>query len=151
MPHPVPQFNLVRPSVVEPIATPQVPHVSTSVPIHGQPAGKAATSETASVGSSSAYGSAADYLGMVRMMIENHKLYPHPARQRRIQGQAVVRFVISADGSVTNVALVETSRHGILDKAALAAVKDAGPFPRPPKHLFNGPIPLQICVVFELM
>ncbi|HHP7235459.1 MAG TPA: TonB family protein [Desulfobacterales bacterium] len=151
MPHPAPQSNLGRPSVVEPIAAPQVPHLSTSAPIDWQPAAKAATSETASVGSSPAHGSAADYLGMVRLMIENHKRYPHAARQRRIQGQAVVRFVISADGAVTNVALAETSRHGILDKAALAAVKDAGPFPRPPEHLFNGPIPLQVCIVFELM
>lgn len=150
-PQSAPQSNLGKPSVVEPIAAPQAPHVSTSAPIDWQPAGKAAIPETASVGSSSAYGSASDYLGMVRMMIENQKRYPFEARQRRIQGQAVVQFVISADGSVTNVALVETSRHGILDKAALAAVKDAGPFPRPPMHLFNGPIPVQVCVVFDLM
>ncbi len=122
-----------------------------SCPRHWRPAGKVGFTEAASVGSSCAYGSSADYLGMVRMMIENHKLYPHTARQRQIQGRAVVRFVVSADGSVTDVALVETSRHGILDNAALAAVKDAGPFPRPPMHLFNGPIPLEICVVFELM
>jgi protein TonB len=149
--HPAPQLNVARPSLVEPIAAPQVPRVSTSSPIDWQPAGKVGIAEAASVESSSAYGSSADYLGMVRMMIENHKLYPHAARQRQIQGRAVVRFVISADGSVTDVALVETSRHGILDKAALAAVKYAGPFPRPPIHLFNGPMPLEICIVFELM
>jgi hypothetical protein len=33
----------------------------------------------------------------------------------------------------------------------VAAVKAAGPFPRPPRRLFSGPIPLEICVVFELM
>lgn len=150
-PPPAPQSSAVKPSVVEPIAAPQVPHVSTSAPIDWQPVGKTGVAETASVAASSTYGSSADYLGMVRMMIENHKLYPHAARKRQIQGRAVVRFVISADGSVTDAALVETSRHEILDKAALAAVKDAGPFPRPPMHLFNGPVPLEICVVFELM
>lgn len=150
-PHPATQSNEARPFLVEPIAAPQTPHFSTSAPIDWQPVGKTGVAETASLAPSSTYGSSADYLGMVRMMIENHKLYPHAARKRQIQGRAVVRFVISADGSVTNVALVETSRHGILDKAALAAVKDAGPFPKPPMHLFNGPIPLEICIVFELM
>jgi protein TonB len=108
--------------VVEPIAAPQVPRVSTSSPIDWQPAGKVGIAETASVGSSSVYGSSADYLGMVRTMIENHKLYPHAARQRQIQGRAVVRFVISADGSVTDVAPVETSRHGILDKGCAGTI-----------------------------
>jgi protein TonB len=150
-PHPAPQLNVARPSLLEPIAAPQVPRVSRSSPIDWQPAGKVGIAETASLGSSSAYGSSADYLGMVRMMIENHKLYPHAAHQRQLQGRAVVRFVISADGSVTDVVLVKTSRHGILDEAALAAVRDAGPFPRPPMHLFNKPIPLEICIVFELM
>lgn len=150
-PHPAPQSNMVRPSVVEPIAAPETPHVSTFGPIDWQPAGRVGIAEAASLGSSSAYGSSADYLGMVRMMIEKHKLYPRAARKRQFQGRAVVRFVISADGSVTDVTLAETSGHGILDKAALAAVKDAGPFPRPPMHLFNGPVPLEICIVFELM
>lgn len=150
-PPPAPQSSVVRPSVVEPISGPQTPHVSTSAPIDWQPVGKAGIAETASTASSSAYGSSADYLGMVRMMIENHKLYPNEARKRQIQGRAVVWFVISADGSVKDVTLMETSRYGILDKAALAAVKDAAPFPRPPMHLFNGPVPLEICVVFELM
>lgn len=150
-PRPAPQSSVVRPTVVEPIGAPQTPNVSTFAPIDWQPVGTGEIAETASAASSSAFGSSEDYLGMVRMMIENHKLYPHAARQRRIQGRAVVRFVISSDGSVTDIALAETSRHGILDKAALAAVKAAGPFPRPPMHLFSKPVPLEICVVFELI
>jgi protein TonB len=143
--------SVMSPPGVEPIAAPQTPHLSSTTPIDWQPVDKAGIAETALAASSSAYGSSADYLAMVRMMIENHKRYPQAARNRQIQGRAVVRFVISADGSVTDVNLVETSRHGSLDKAALAAVKEAGPFPRPPTHLFSGPVPLEICVVFELM
>lgn len=62
-----------------------------------------------------------------------------------------MRFVMSADGSVTDVSLVETSRQGILDKAAPAAIKDAGYFPGPPPHLFNGPLPLETGIVFALV
>lgn len=153
-PPPPPRSSVVRPTVVEPIYAPRTPHISTSVPIDWQPVQRvqrAGIAETASVGSSSAYGSSADYFSMVRMRVENHKQYPHAARKRQVQGRAVVRFVISADGSVTDVTLLKSSRYGILDQAALAAVKDAGPFPNPPRHLFGGPIPLEISIVFELM
>jgi protein TonB len=137
IPPPALQSTEVKPSVVEPI----------SKPLDWQPVGKAKIDGTAS----SARGSSEDYLGMVRMMIENHKQYPYAARKRRIQGRATVRFVISNDGSATDVILVTPSSHQMLDEAAVAAVKAAGPFPRPPRRLFSGPIPLEICVVFELM
>ncbi len=140
-PPPASRLTEVRPAVVEPITAPQTPNVSTSAPIDWQPVGKGGIAETAST----------DYFGMVRMMIENHKQYPYAAHKRQIQGRAVVRFVISADGSATDVSLMEPSSHRMLDEAALAAVKAAAPFPRPPRHLFSGPIPLEICVVFELM
>ncbi|MFO7713671.1 energy transducer TonB [Desulfosarcina sp.] len=146
-----PRSLAARPSVVEPITVPETPNASTPAALDWQPSSMGGSTETASAASSSAYGSSADYFGMVRMMIENHKRYPSAARRRQIQGRAVVRFVISADGSATDVALVEPSAHRMLDEAALAAVKAAGPFPRPPRHLFSGPIPLEISIVFELM
>lgn len=138
-----PRPEAAVPSAVEPIAVPQPPDVSTAAPLDWQPVATAA--------STSVRGSSSDYLAMVRMMIEKQKQYPYSARKRRIQGRAVVRFVISADGSVTDVALVKSSRYGMLDTAALAAVRDAGPFPVPPQDLFSGPIPLEIGVAFELM
>jgi periplasmic protein TonB len=148
---PAPRFMEVRPSLIEPISMPETPDVSTSALIDWEPVGRAAIAETASATSTSAYGSTADYLKMVRMMIEKHKVYPQAAPKRRLQGRALVRFVILSDGSMTDLTLVKTSRHGILDEAALAAVRNAGPFPRPPMHLFSGSVPLEICVVFELM
>jgi len=97
------------------------------------------------------FGTARDYFQTVRTMIENRKEYPYPARKRQAQGRVVVRFVISIDGTVTDISLVQSSSHRLLDTAALAAVKNSSPFPRPPQRLFSGPIPLEICVVFELM
>ena len=90
------------------------------------------------------------YLEMVRLKIEQHKLYPATARTRQIEGTVTIRFVITPEGNARAVELLKPSRHMALDTAALNAVKDAAPFPKPPKHLFKGEIPLELTIVFEL-
>ncbi len=90
------------------------------------------------------------YLEMVRLKIERHKSYPDTAKVRQIEGSVTIRFVITTDGGVRAVELVKPSRHLFLDTAALNAVKDAAPFPKPPGHLFKGEIPLELTIVFEL-
>ncbi len=90
------------------------------------------------------------YLEMVRLKIEQHKSYPDTAKVRQIEGSVTIRFVITPEGGVRAVQLVKPSRHMVLDTAALNAVKDAAPFPKPPRHLFKGEIPLELTIVFEL-
>jgi len=91
-----------------------------------------------------------DYFEIVRLRIESHKRYPGAAKTRQIEGRVTVRFVIEPDGRVSSSKVVESSRHRVLDQAALSAIKDASPFPRPPMNLFKGPIPLEITIMFEL-
>jgi protein TonB len=62
----------------------------------------------------------------------------------------VIRFVITAEGDVRELQVAKSSNQEVLDTAALRAVKNAAPFPKPPRHLFEGDIPLEITVVFEL-
>ena len=90
------------------------------------------------------------YLEMVRLKIERYKSYPGMAKARQIEGSVTVRFVITPEGGVRAVEIAKTSSHMVLDEAALRAVKDAAPFPTPPKHLFEGEIPLEVTMVFEL-
>ncbi len=92
----------------------------------------------------------ADYLARIRSRIESRKHYPHQARRRRIEGTVVVRFVIGPDGRVGNLALVEPSRHRVLNDAALSAIRKASPFPRPPDGLLTGPMTLEVPIVFDL-
>ena len=91
-----------------------------------------------------------DYFETVRLRIESHKRYPGTAKARQIEGRTTVRFVIKPDGHISSLKIAKSARHKTLDQAALSAVKDASPFPRPPKNLFNGPIPLEITIMFEL-
>ena len=93
----------------------------------------------------------ATYLEMVRLKIERHKKYPETAKARQIEGFVTVRFVINPQGDILNVEIVKSSRQKSLDKAALKAIHAAAPFPRPPRHLFKGEIPLELTIAFELM
>ena len=90
------------------------------------------------------------YLEMVRLKIERHKEYPRMARTRQTEGSVTIRFVITPDGGVRAVEIAKTSRHMVLDEAALRAVGNAAPFPKPPRHSFKGEIPLELTIVFEL-
>jgi protein TonB len=96
------------------------------------------------------YATSHSYLEMVRFKIERHKKYPDIARVRSIEGRVVIRFVIMPDGGIREVEVAKRSRNKALDLAALRAVQDAAPFPKPPRRLFKGEVPLELPIVFEL-
>jgi protein TonB len=85
------------------------------------------------------------------MRIETRKTYPESARKNQKQGKVGVRFTIAADGSVKSITIAESSGHDILDSAALSAVKNAAPLPRPPQNLFDEQLKVLITIMFELM
>ncbi len=90
-----------------------------------------------------------DYLELIQLRIESHKKYPKMAKMKRIEGRTSVQFTIALNGTISGLSIVTGSRNKSLDDAALAAVEDSSPFPRPPLKLFSGPIPLEITIVFE--
>ena len=90
------------------------------------------------------------YLEMVRLRIERYKRYPQIARAKNIEGSVTIRFVITPEGAVREVEVAKRSGNKTLDQAALKAVQDAAPFPKPPGHLFEGKVPLELTIVFEL-
>ena len=96
------------------------------------------------------YATADRYLEMVRLGIERHKIYPRNARMRQMEGDVTVRFIITPAGDVRAVEVVKTSGDKSLDRAAIAAVKGAAPFPRASERLFKGEIPLELILGFEL-
>jgi protein TonB len=95
-------------------------------------------------------GTSGSYLEMVRLKIEQHKSYPEMAKTSHIEGRVIIRFVISPEGDVRELHVAKSSNQKVLDVAALRAVKEAAPFPKPPRHLFEGEIPLELTIVFEL-
>ena len=91
-----------------------------------------------------------DYFEMVRFKIESCKRYPDSAKLKHIEGRVVIRFVIAADGQISSLKAVKHARHSSLNTAALDAVKNAAPFPRPPPNLFKEPLHIELTILFEL-
>lgn len=96
------------------------------------------------------YVTAQNYLEMIRFRIERYKRYPQIARTKNIEGRVTIRFVITPIGEVREVEVAKRSGNKALDQAALKAVQDAAPFPKPPGHLFKGAVPLELTIMFEL-
>jgi len=114
--------------------------------------GPGAGMESGENGRGSGGGAAGDiYLMMIRSKIEQHKIYPRQASLRKIQGTVVIHFIITLEGIIKGVDVVQSSGFTVLDQAGLKAVKDASPFPRPPVEFFQTPVSIEVPIVFELI
>ncbi|MDY6836382.1 MAG: energy transducer TonB [Thermodesulfobacteriota bacterium] len=129
-------------SLVEPIATPNIPAMPKLDVASWDPVDLTQNAVD--------YATSRSYFDMVRFQVERHKQYPDTARLRQIEGEVVIRFVITPKGEVQALTLAKASGCCALDDAALRAVRDAAPFPKPPRQLFRGEIPLELTMVFEL-
>jgi len=93
---------------------------------------------------------AKEYFEMLNLRIHSYKKYPESARSRHLEGRVRVEFVLSEDGTLSDIKILKSSRHKNLDEAAISAIKRASPFPRPPAFLFKTPVTMQISILFEL-
>ena len=95
---------------------------------------------------------AADYAGYyatLRQRLYDSVTYPAIARRRGLTGTVVVDVEVDASGKVGRVTVVTSSKHAVLDDAALNALHGVGkvPFPPgvPPRRLL-----VRLPVVFDL-
>ncbi len=93
---------------------------------------------------------AGDYFEIVKIKIENSKIYPESAESSHIEGRVLVGFMITMDGEISSLKIVKPSYYDILNAAALDAVQHAAPFPIPPSTLFKKPLLIEISISFEL-
>lgn len=96
------------------------------------------------------FSSSKTYLEIVKLKIEKNKKYPEDAKSSHVEGVVSLKFTITPDGNIKNSEIAKSSRNKILDEAAMKALKDAAPFPKPPVKFFKGEVPLQISINFEL-
>ena len=67
--------------------------------------------------------------------IDRHKRYPSLARRQGREGIATVLFHLHPDGALDRLELAASSGFDLLDRAALQAVADVGPFAPAERYL----------------
>lgn len=70
--------------------------------------------------------------GAIRQLIERHVKYPARARRNAWEGTVVLQLNIASNGDLLAVAVSRSSGFGLLDDAAIAAVRQASPLPHLP-------------------
>jgi periplasmic protein TonB len=73
-----------------------------------------------------------DHFAYIRDKILRNISYPDLARRMGWQGKVLLSFIITADGYVREVRIIQGSGFNVLDKTAIETVKDTAPFPKPP-------------------
>ncbi|MBI0425666.1 energy transducer TonB [Psychrobacter sp. NG27] len=75
-------------------------------------------------------GAAADYIDTFREHVERvgNLHYPAQARAQGITGEVRLMVIISSDGTIKAIRLLESSKSTILDEAAKQSVRQAAPF-----------------------
>jgi len=74
----------------------------------------------------------ANYNGLVAAHLARHKQYPAEARRAGAQGVATVSFALDGNGRIVSVSLARATGIASIDREAVAMVRRASPFPRPP-------------------
>lgn len=76
--------------------------------------------------------SSAAYLDQFRQKVERvgNRHYPDEARARQLHGDVRLMVILTPDGAIRAIRLLESSGHRVLDEAAKASVRDAAPYPK---------------------
>jgi TonB family protein len=91
-----------------------------------------------------------EYSYLIRMKVASAKIYPESAREKNQQGKATLSLKLGKDGSVLKVSIWDSSGHKVLDQAAVAAIKDAAPYPQIPDKLNKKYVLLKLPISFIL-
>lgn len=90
------------------------------------------------------------YLRQLMRDLAKHKHYPAELKKRRLDGEVLVGFVVSATGHVEGLHIVRSSGSDALDQAAMATVRQASPLPTIPGALGRTALPLVVPIVYRL-
>ena len=73
-------------------------------------------------------------------------LAAHPPKAARGAGLAVIAFTLSADGELAELSVARSSGRAAFDRACLAAVRAAAPFPAPPREVASRDMSFEISI-----
>jgi periplasmic protein TonB len=89
------------------------------------------------------------YLALLRRRVQQSVTYPESARRRSAVGTVHLEITLEESGRITEVTLVRSSSHSMLDEAALEGVRALRRVPFP-SDVRPRPLRVRLPVVFEL-
>lgn len=150
-PVPAPPIPPRRPEIAR--ATPSTPTQPPPAPTASRAANPSAKATAGSGGGkSNGTGKAelASYRSKLVAHLRRHRIYPAAARRRGLQGTASVSFTINRNGRVVAVSLVRRTGHAVLDRASLAMVRRASPFPAIPASIGRSRVTVRAPIRFAV-
>lgn len=129
-------------------ATERTALTSSTRPTEGEPSQETAGGDASSGGGSP--GAVADYASLIRAWLERHKEYPRRARLRRLEGTAMLYFVMDRKGRVLEYRIQRSAGSTILDRAVEAMIERAKPLPEMPEDMHQARLELIVPVTFSL-
>jgi periplasmic protein TonB len=137
----------VAPPKAEPVPVPTpAPMLPSATPTDAPPAPRQPSPPPAAAPAATAPN--ASFEGALRAAIQAALRYPESARMAGMSGRTRVAFQYR-DGVVSDVSVVVSSGIGLLDRAALAAVRDAA-YPKPEPAFVGKTLSEQLWVTFNL-
>ena len=91
-----------------------------------------------------------DYKEMVLRKIDREKKYPSSSDGKYNEATVSLSFIINPDGTIRDLKIVKSCPYPELNKAALQAVRDSAPFPRPPSNIYKDGVEVPLNLNFEL-
>lgn len=82
--------------------------------------------------------------------VSAHQRYPRLALMRQWQGTTLLQLQLDREGALTDVRVLNSSGHDILDKQAIEMVRAAMPLPPLPAGLSGRALTVDVPVVFRL-
>jgi TonB family protein len=76
-----------------------------------------------------------DYARVIKERILAQWKYPREAKDNLVEGKLLVLFSLNKEGTMTQIQVIESSGHDILDQEAARAISSAAPFPPFPQHV----------------
>jgi len=90
------------------------------------------------------------YVRYVVSRIERYKVYPLEAQKRGHEGVVVVRLLMTKDGDVKKVGILQPARYQALTDAAIASIRRALPFQSFPSNMPDETLTLRVEIRFLL-
>ena len=114
----------------------------------GSRQGKSVSTTKGKADKGSGDASVSSYPGSVARKLGAALRYPAGAKAARLTGEATVHFAVDRSGRATSVSIVASSGFDVLDKAAIAAVGRASPFPPIPAAADRRDWPFTVTLAF---